>query len=69
MALHIKKRSTSVKGHMPKSIIDHSYESSFNIMVITHAEETDNCEAVRKYSASQSKHPETTETGNHASSK
>jgi hypothetical protein len=68
IADHVKKRGTNVKRNMPKSIIDHSHESSFQIMVITHAEKTDNCEAARKYSASKSKHPETTGTGNHATS-
>jgi hypothetical protein len=62
IADHVKKRGTSVKGNMPKSISNHSYESPFKIMVITHAEKTDNCEAA-------SKHLETTGTGNHATSR
>jgi hypothetical protein len=51
MADHVKKRGTSAKGNnMTKSIRHCSYDLYFKIMVIKHAEQTNNCEAARKYS-------------------
>jgi hypothetical protein len=49
MADNVEKRSTSVKGNISKGM-RHSYDANFKIMVLKHAEQTNNCEAARKYS-------------------
>jgi hypothetical protein len=52
MADNVKKRGTSVKGNISKGM-RRSYNANFKIIVIKHAEQTNNCEAAGKYCVSE----------------
>jgi hypothetical protein len=51
VAGYVKKSSIIVKrNNMSKSIRHHTYSSYYQIMLIKHAEQANNCEMARKYS-------------------